>query len=390
MTNPKAAGKAKRGRRGEGTIYWHVEKKCYRGDISLGYTPSGKRRRKTVYGPTIADVQDKFKKLRAELENGVEVSAKYTVRDTVRDWLARGLVGRDASTIEKNRILAETHVVPLLGAVKLRELTADHVDDWLADRKQVLATRSLKDTHSVLRRAIKHAQRRNKVLRNVADLVDTPEGRPGRPSRAMPLEQAQAVMEASKKTRLHAYFVLSLLTGVRTEEARALTWDRVHLKQEGELPPHIEVWRSVRKGGDTKTRKSRRTLALPEEVVHVLVAHRERQQVVRTRALAKKQWTENNLVFCNRYGGLLTAQTVRRNLSIALRAAGLPIEWTPRELRHSFVSLMSANGASIELISRLVGHRSTVVTESVYRHELRPVIMEGVEIISKAFGPKAG
>jgi integrase len=106
----------------------------------------------------------------------------------------------------------------------------------------ILATRSLKDTHAILRRAIQHAQRRNKVLRNVAELVDVPEGRPGRPSKAMPLAQAQAVVEASKKTRLHAYFVLSLLTGVRTEEASALTWDRVHLESEGDLPPHVEVW----------------------------------------------------------------------------------------------------------------------------------------------------
>jgi hypothetical protein len=49
---------------------------------------------------------------------------------------------------------------------------------------------------------------------------------------------------------------------------------------------------------------------------------------------------------------------------------------------------MSANGASIELISRLVGHTTTATTESVYRHELRPVITEGAEIIGKAFAPK--
>jgi integrase len=389
MTSTEKEEKEKRGRRGEGTIFWHEQKKCYRGDISLGFMPSGKRRRKTVYGPTVADVQDKFKKLRAELENGVDSSAKYTVGEAVRDWLSRGLIGRDAGTIEKNRILAETHVIPLLGAVKLRELTADHVDDWLSDRKKVLATRSLKDTHAILRRSIQHAQRRNKVMRNVAELVDIPQGRPGRPSKAMPLTQAQAVMEASKKTRLHAYFVLSLLTGVRTEEARALTWDRVHLTAEGDLPPHVEVWRSVRKGGDTKTRKSRRTLALPEEVVRVLAAHQEWQRVIRGRALDRNRWNENNLVFCDRYGKELTAQSVRRTLAVALRLAGLPVEWTPRELRHSFVSLMSANGASIELIARLVGHTTTATTEAVYRHELRPVITEGAEIIGKAFGPRS-
>ena len=74
MTSAEKEEKEKCGRRGEGTIFWHEQKKCYRGDISLGFTPSGKRRRKTVYGPTVADVQDKFKKLRAELENGGQLS----------------------------------------------------------------------------------------------------------------------------------------------------------------------------------------------------------------------------------------------------------------------------------------------------------------------------
>lgn len=131
----------------------------------------------------------------------------------------------------KNRILANTHVIPGLGKAKLRNLTADDVDNWLADLKVKLATRSMKECLAVLRRSIAHAQRRDRVLRNVADLVTVPQGRAGRPSKAMTFEQATAVMEASKRTRIHAYLVLSLLTGVRTEEARALTWDRVHLQK---------------------------------------------------------------------------------------------------------------------------------------------------------------
>jgi integrase len=54
-------------------------------------------------------------------------------------------------------------------------------------------------------------------------------------------------------------------------------------------------------------------------------------------------------------------------------------EWTPREMRHSFVSLPSEGGLDIEKISLLVGHRSTQVTETVYRHQLRPVLAEGAE-----------
>lgn len=115
----------------------------------------------------------------------------------------------------------------------------------------------------------------------------------------------------------------------------------------------IEVWRSVRVGGNTKTKRSRRTLPLPDDVVTVLREHRERQAVIRARAKAKNRWTESNLVFCTRYGDELTAQSVRRTLAVALRLAALPVEWTPRELRHSFVSLMSAHGAPVELIAHL-------------------------------------
>ena len=50
-----------------------------------------------------------------------------------------------------------------------------------------------------------------------------------------------------------------------------------------------------------------------------------------------------------------------------------------RELRQSFVSLLSDAKVPMEVIARLVGHRSTTVTETVYRRQLRPVIEGGAE-----------
>jgi integrase len=383
MTAQADAEPKKRGRRGEGTIYWDDEKKCYRGEMSLGYTPSGKRKRVRAYGPTKAAARASLREMRDEAESGIKSTANYTVADAVREWLDRGLVGRSANTVTKNRILANTHVVPGLGRAKLRQLTVDDVDDWLAGLSAKLATRSMRECLAILRRAITHAQRRDRVLRNVAELATVPDGQAGRPSKSMSFDQARTLMESGKRSRVYAYFVLSLLTGVRTEEARALTWDRVHLEERDGVPPHVEVWRSVRRGGDTKTRRSRRTLALPPAVVAVLIVHRERQKVQRQRA--DNRWLERNLVFSTRYGAPLSAQSVRRSLVVALRKADLPQDWTPRELRHSFVSLMSANGASIELIARLVGHSTSATTETVYRHELRPVITEGADIIGQIF-----
>jgi integrase len=62
-----------------------------------------------------------------------------------------------------------------------------------------------------------------------------------------------------------------------------------------------------------------------------------------------------------------------------------PKQWTPRELRHSFMSLLSDQGIPLDEIFRLVGHRSTAVTELVYRLQIRPVLQEGATAMDRIF-----
>ncbi len=200
-----------------------------------------------------------------------------------------------------------------------------------------------------------------------------------------------AVDKAAEGSTIGAYILLSLLTGARTEELRALTW--VHVQLDGDpqanpgLPPHIMVWRSVRAGGDTKTRKSRRTLALPQRCVDALRDQRARQTAARK--LAGVRWVDNDLVFASEVGTELDAANVRRGFRTIAAAAGLAAEdWTPRELRHSFVSLLSDDGVPIEQISRLVGHSGTSVTELVYRKQIRPVVEAGATVMDRIF-PRA-
>ncbi|MDT0303982.1 tyrosine-type recombinase/integrase [Streptomonospora wellingtoniae] len=375
--------KKKRAAHGDDSIYWVESKNRYVGAISMGFTPAGKRRRYTRMGRTKTEVRTKLRELRQELETGVRAPTNYTVGDAVEDFLKRGLKKRSANTVAKCRHLADKHIYPALGKAKLKDLTADDVDDWLEDKADELATRTLRELHAVLRRAIAFAQRRDKVLRNVAELVTTPDGKEGRPSKALTLAQATAVLAAARGTQLHAYVVLSLLIGVRTEEARALEWRHVHLEPPAGAPPHVEVWRSVREGGDTKTRKSRRTLALPPQVVTALKEHKARQDD--QRAAAGAHWQEHDLVFCSHVGTELDAANVRRGFRAIVKRAKIGGTWTPRELRHSFVSLMSEKGVPLEAIARLVGHSTTSTTELVYRKELRPVITEGAEAMGELF-----
>ena len=90
-------------------------------------------------------------------------------------------------------------------------------------------------------------------------------------------------------------------------------------------------------------------------------------------------------MFTTHVGTALDAGNVRKMFKRVSKVAGVGDGWTPRELRTSFVSLMSHHGVSIEEIARLAGHASTRTTEVVYRRELRPVITTGAEIMDEVF-----
>jgi integrase len=94
-------------------------------------------------------------------------------------------------------------------------------------------------------------------------------------------------------------------------------------------------------------------------------------------------WQNHGLVFASAIGTPLDAANVRREFRKITEAAGLGTGWAPRDLRHTFVSLMSADGVPIEEIARLAGHNRTATTELVYRHELRPVITTGAEVMDR-------
>ena len=386
---------------GEDGIYFDAARNRYMGAVSLGYGPDGKRMRRKVSGKTKQEVRAKLQALHQELNVGVRCSSTYTVRDAVEDWLREGLDG----TSERTRTLYEGLLGPLLdaiGARPLRGLSAGDVRSGLSQLAARYSTRSLQITRLSLERAIRHAEADDLVGRNVAALVKVPQGRGGRPSKSLTLEEAKALLAAAEGTRLHAYVVLSLLAGIRTEEARALRWDHVVTwvddsagwqpvttagfdpARAGEDRYAIYVWRSERHGGDTKTGKSRRTLALPRRCVEALRQQQEQQE--RDRLMAGELWQEHGLVFASRVGTPLSTNNVIRAFRIITKKAGLGEDWVPREMRHTFVSVLSANGVPVESIALLAGHERSATTEAVYRHEIRPALTEGAEVMDKIFG----
>ncbi|MEU8109367.1 tyrosine-type recombinase/integrase [Nonomuraea muscovyensis] len=124
----------------------------------------------------------------------------------------------------------------------------------------------------------------------------------------------------------------------------------------------------------------------PGLVCSGLAGHRCARSKVRK--AAGEKWQDHGLVFASLVGTPLDAHNVRRAFRKIVKDAGLPAYyWTPREMRHSFVSLLSDSGVPLEDIARLVGHSGTAVTEAVYRKQIRPVLLQGAAAMDTLFAP---
>jgi integrase len=433
--------------RGDDGISWDKTNKCYVGTISLGNDATGKRLRRTVRGSTKTQAKDRLKELHDDIKAGIRTPATYTVRQCVQDWLDS--LTLDPDTIASYRGQAEKWIYPKIGATKLKNLTATDTEKFFNDIGNTLGKRSLVMIKSTLRRSIKRAQKHDLIGRNVAELADLPEGQPGRPSRAMTEQQAgtvllaatgkpagyatvvrfgtskQAATHAATATgdlacgnkprpdrtittvsedlanttclacratlgidrpaddhgRLSALFVLAIMLGLRPGELRALRWDHVNLDN-----GIVYVWRSTRRDGDTKTPKSRRSLILPQRAVQALRAHKKRQAA--ERLAAGEAWHDNGLVFCHEDGRPYSRDALNWRFGKVTQRAGIG-HWHAHEARHTAVSIMSSNGTPIQEITDTMGHKSTHVTETVYRHVIVPAIRGGATVMDQVFGETA-
>jgi integrase len=116
-------------------------------------------------------------------------------------------------------------------------------------------------------------------------------------ARTLPVMELRPGLKDARRPAalMHAYIVLSLLARIRTEEARALRWQHVDLNGDPVAAPHVAVWRSVRAHGETKTERSRRTLALPAAAAQALHAWTDCQGS--ERLAAREEWQDTGLVF---------------------------------------------------------------------------------------------
>ena len=176
--------------------------------------------------------------------------------------------------------------------------------------------------HLALKRAIRHAEANDLVSRNVAALADTPKGQDGRPLKSLTLKQAVAVITGARtlpvmELRLglmHAYIVLSLLAGIRTEGTRALRWAHVDLDGDpATLPPYRRILpRGDRCAGAARPRPSGPAAPSPSPAWPSTRSATGRTARPASDSRPGEGWQETGLVFTTHLGAALDAGTSGR------------------------------------------------------------------------------
>lgn len=359
-----------------------------------GYDPSTGRRRVKQLGTF--DTKRAALARRKELAEGRVGSETETLGEFLEGvWLPSKEVRVEASTLDQYRWAVRRHIVPLLGAVRMRDLTAELVDAWVRDLsapdgttgKPRLGPTSARLVRKILSMALQEAVERGRLPRNPVVLSQPP--RRDRTYRKLgwTLEEARQFLGAVSGHRLYAAFYLCLVTGLRRGEVLGLRLADVDL--EGcrlQVVQQLATERGRPVLKSLKTEASERTVTFGPTTAAVLAAHREAQR--REAEVAGSAWRECGLVFTTAVGGWVDPNNFARLMDALVDRAGVP-RITPKGMRHTAQSVGRVVVGDDKVMQERLGHSDIGVTLNTYTHTVSDQHREAGRRLDEAFTPKA-
>lgn len=363
--------------------------------VNLGRDPETKRLRRcffTVRGKKV-DAERALTAALAQRDQGIDLApAKITVAEYIRVWLrdyAEPNVA--ASTLQRYRGIAGSHIIPTLGSRRLADLRPIEIQAaytrWLSPGGRCgseirgLSPRTVLHHHRLLREAFNQAVRWQLLARNPCDAVEPP-----RPPRAeaqvLDEQEVRRMLDAARAESLYALFHTAVTTGARLGELLALRWQDLDFERD-----RMSIARTVRRYPDKgyvfsapKTHRSRRPISLDADTKLVLQEHRHHQ--IEQRLLVGPAYNDQDLVFATPTGTTLGDSTVRTTFTRILRTAGLK-RVRLHDLRHTAATLMLKAGVNPKVVSDRLGHSTISITLDIYSHVLPDMQRDGAEALAR-------
>lgn len=310
---------------------------------------------------------------------------KITTGQWLTEWLEGKLSARRLrpTTAKSYRQHIDDYLIPHLGRLRLVELRPEHIeamfravrDERAARKMRPLSAASEQRILATLRNAVRAAQRRGLIHTDPTMPVEVrkDDGRkidPWRPDEFDAFTRWLAGQDATSTFgRLAPIVHLVSRTGLRLGEVCGLRWQDVDLdagvltvRQQAQV-----VGRRLVYGAPKSERSTDRRVPLVPDAVAALKAHRRAQAA--ERLTWGEAWTEDGqeLVFRQPGGAGVIPSYLSRQFTDAVAAAGLR-RVRFHDLRHMAGTFMIANGVPLALVSAVLGHSSTAVTDRFYNH----------------------
>jgi integrase len=315
-------------------------------------------KRKTFYGKTKKEVQERLKKAQLEQHQGTFiVRAQQTIAHYLNDWL-------------------EVH-----------KLTAQHLEKLYIEKlEEGLSPTTVTAIHTMLHTALEKAVRLGLISRNVCDLVSPPR-KIQKEIKPLSPQQVLQLLEAAKGHPQETLFILALTTGMRRGELLGLKWQDIDFEK-GVLQVRRALTRMPTglgyKETEPKTKMSRRSIVLISFAIEALKKHRARQLEMKSRV--GEAWQEHDYVFCTPIGTHLSpGHDVLVQLKILLKKAGLP-EIRFHDLRHSTATLLLSKGVHPKVVQEILGHSEISMTMDTYSHVLPTMQKNAMNELNDIFG----
>ena len=190
----------------------------------------------------------------------------------------------------------------------------------------------------------------------------------------------------SEPLKYQVLIQLALLTGCRRGELVALQWDSINLEQKtvSIKQSAYQLTGEKVKTKAPKTKKSIRTVAIPEYMVTLLKQYRLEQKQERFQLGDK--WQEGGWVFTQWDGQPMYPTTPTQWFSKFLKRHNLPHKKF-HALRHTSATLLLSNGTNIKTVASRLGH-TQLSTTNRYLHALQEADIQASEVLGEMFKPK--
>lgn len=360
---------AKKRANGEGSITRRKDG-IWQGSISLGYDDKGKRKRKTRYGRTQAEVRIKLDALKQQFASGTLSDTKLKLKDFFVQWLAEQERRVKPGTASYYDYYTRRYINPHLGGVRLDKITPLQIQAMMGALADTSGVNTANKCRGVLSTALKQAVRWQLIPRNPVEAVSKFKEKK-REMSIWTTAEAMHFLKVSAGHRHFAAFYVAMATGLRCGELLGLHWSDIkgnvlHIRHN---LVHIRA-KDGQKGQlliqDTpKTPSGVRRVVISSDVLDVLKGHRQRQES--ERAFLGEAWQESGLVFVSEVGTPLYPRNFTRVWYGLLDKAGVT-KVRLHDLRDLHVSLLVKHGLDPRTIADRIGHSDPAFTLRQYSH----------------------